>query len=61
VDMVTLAASVTATNSKLEDLIITLKDQVKQVSANKKWIIGTCLASLTTATSILSIIFLVIK
>ena len=59
--MVTLAASITATNLKLEDLIITLKDQAKTVSANRKYIIGTFLASITTATSIVSIIFLFIK
>jgi len=59
--MVTLAASVTATNLKLQDLIITLKDQAKQVAANKKWVVGTFLASMATASSIISIIFLFIK
>ena len=60
-DVVTLSNSLNTTNNKLQDLITTLDRQSKAVSANKKWVVGTFLASLTTATSIVSIIFLVIK
>ena len=60
-DVVTLSNSLNTTNNKLQDLITTLDKQSKAVSANKKWVVGTFLASLTTATSIVSIIFLVIK
>jgi len=60
-DVVTLSNSLNTTNNKLQDLITTLDKQSKAVSANKKWVVGTFLASLTTATSIVSIIFLVIR
>ena len=60
-DVVTLSNSLNTTNNKLQDLITTLDKQSKAVSANKKWVVGTFLASLTTASSIVSIIFLVIK